>query len=165
MLEFEKGYTYYFRKQLFLRAQEAVDRENPDWWVNRIDGKEVKFIPGTMIGTIDEFHIFCAWCEDDVKFENGTLYNKLSKVENKVNFLLEHFPETRDDNYELMNKYAQYELGIDYPRELYDLHTPSVMRSRRKLQNTLHLFEAKEFVEDSRKETQAVFQEFYGKEK
>jgi hypothetical protein len=36
------------------------------------------------------------------------------------------------------------------------------MRARRKLQNTLHLHNAKAIIEENRQETQAVYQEYYG---
>jgi hypothetical protein len=160
---FEKGYTYFVRKSLFIKERSAMhDHFNYDF-IDNINGKEVDlFIPGENWASTDGYSVKVDWCEKDVKFENGELYNKLSKTEHKVDFILEHFPETRDDNYKLMNKYALYELGKEYPEDLYDLHLTSVMRARRKLQNTLHLHNTKAIIEENRQETQAVYQEYYG---
>lgn len=91
--------------------------------------------------------------------------SELSRIEQRVAYILRKFPETRDNTSRLAITYWRYwqpeVLDSCRPMELevlYDLHNfETIARSRRHIQNDLKLFQGSEFVIGLRNERQRDF--------
>ncbi len=95
---------------------------------------------------------------------------KLKNVESRVKVLLEKYPETRNNDFQLSSKYYWFFMNFDFTKPFFNVLenekeldlTPfeSITRARRKLQEKHKELQAVKEVKEKRKEREKEFKEY-----